>query len=158
MTLDDIGFHTEQSCVAVNNMSVGPKSNTGPALLQRKPRRRRGKVPNGGKAFLGARDRELHNQLKKDGSLKSGRAGAYIYYVRKGRQCWRRCVVPHDPRSSACGRVSAPLQRGGALMERWQTNAPRLVHARDQNPEPHTAQTTKGGPNEMLRPPTATAD
>lgn len=115
-TRGDIGFHTERLCVSLKDMSVGSKSNTGPAVLQRKPRRRRGIVPKGGKAFLGARDKKLHNQLKKDGSLKSGRAGAYVYYVRKGRQCWRRCVVPRDPRTPAQQRLRA---RFGAASKTW---------------------------------------
>jgi hypothetical protein len=39
--------------------------------------------------------------LKRDGRPKSGRAGAYVYYMRKDRQCWRRYVVPKDPRTAA---------------------------------------------------------
>ena len=82
-------------------MNDRPTSNTGPAFPQSKPRRKRGIVPKGGKTFLEARDRKLHDQLKKDGRPKSGRAGAYVYYMRKGRQCWRRYVVPKDPRTAA---------------------------------------------------------
>ena len=75
--------------------------NTGPAFPQSKPRRRRRSVPTGGKACLTVRERKLHDQLKKDGRPKSGRAGTYVYYMRKGRQCWRRYVVPKDPRTAA---------------------------------------------------------
>jgi hypothetical protein len=81
-------------------MNDGSRSNTGPAFAERKPRRKRGIVPQGAKALLGAKERKLHDQLKKDGRPKSGRAGAYVYYMRKGRQCWRRYVVPNDPRTA----------------------------------------------------------
>ena len=84
-------------------MNVRPVGNTGPAFPRRKVRARRGlgSYPRGGKASLGARELQLHEQLKKDGSLKSGRGGAYLYYMRKGRQCWRCHVVPKDPRPLA---------------------------------------------------------
>src|ERR1039458_1463945 len=88
-------------------MNDRPTSNTGPAFPQRKRRRRRGIVPKGGEAFLGAKDRKLHDVLKKDGRPKSGRAGAYVYYMRKGRQCWRRYGVPKDPHTNAQRRSRA---------------------------------------------------
>src|ERR1035438_2778555 len=73
----------------MGNMNDGPMGNTGPAFPQSKPRRRRRCILTGGKALLGAKDRQLHEQLKRDGRTKSGRGGAYVYYMRKGRQCWR---------------------------------------------------------------------
>jgi hypothetical protein len=82
-------------------MNDGSRGNTGPAFPQSKPRRRRRSILTGGKALLGAKDRQLHEQLKRDGRPKSGRAGAYVYYMRKDRQCWRRYVVPKDPRTAA---------------------------------------------------------
>ena len=88
-------------------MNDGPMSNTGPAFLQSKPRRRRRCVLTGGNACLTARERKLHDLLKKDGRPKSGRAGAYVYYMRKGRQCWRRYVVPKDPHTDAQRRSRA---------------------------------------------------
>ena len=90
--------------------------NTGPAFPQSKPRRRRRSVPTGGKALLGAKERKLHDQLKKDGRPKSGRAGAYVYYMRKGRQCWRRYVVPKDPRTIAQRRSRAIF---GSASKTW---------------------------------------
>jgi hypothetical protein len=41
----------------------------------------------------------LHETQKRDGAFKSGRMGAYVYYVRNGQQRWRRHVVPRDPRT-----------------------------------------------------------
>jgi hypothetical protein len=88
-------------------MNVVPTRHKGPAFRRSKTRCKRGIVPRGGKAPLGVRDRQLHEQLKKDGSLKSGRSGAYVYYVRKGQQRWRRYVVPRDPRTLAQQRSRA---------------------------------------------------
>src|ERR1035441_1806897 len=97
-------------------MNDGPMGNTGPAFPQSKPRRRRRCVLTGGKALLGAKERKLHDQLKKDGRPKSGRAGAYVYYMRKGRQCWRRYVVPKDPRTIAQRRSRAIF---GSASKTW---------------------------------------
>src|ERR1035438_5741024 len=103
----------------MGDMNDGPMGNTGPAFPQSKPRRRRRSVPTGGKALLGAKERKLHDQLKKDGRPKSGRAGAYVYYMRKGRQCWRRYVVPKDPRTAAqrCSRAIL-----GTASKKWSAN------------------------------------
>ena len=37
---------------------------------------------------------------KKPEILKSGRSGDWVYYVRDGKQCRRRYVVPKDPRTA----------------------------------------------------------
>jgi hypothetical protein len=37
---------------------------------------------------------------KKPEILKSGRSGDWVYYVRNGKQCRRRYVVPKDPRTA----------------------------------------------------------
>jgi hypothetical protein len=102
--------------------------NTGPAFPQRKLRRKRGIVPTGGKAFLGARERKLHDQLKRDGRPKSGRAGAYVYYMRKGRQCWRRYVVPKDPRTVGQRRSRAVF---GAASKTWSADGLLTDEQRD---------------------------
>jgi hypothetical protein len=102
--------------------------NTRPAFPRSKPRRRRGIVPQGAKASLGARDRRLHDQLKKDGTRKSGRAGAYVYYMRKGRQCWRRYVVPKDPRTAGQRRSRAVF---GAASRTWSADGTLTDEQRD---------------------------
>ena len=112
----------------MGDMNDGPMGNTGPAFPRSKPRRKRGIVPKGGKAFLGARDRQLHDQLKKDGRPKSGRAGAYVYYMRKGRQCWRRYVVPKDPRTAAQRHSRAIF---GTTSKTWSANESLTDEQRD---------------------------
>ena len=71
------------------------------AVPQKRRRRKRGIVPLGGQAPLTPKELELHAQLVADGRLKSGRCGAFDYYVRNGKQCWRRHTVPKDPRTPA---------------------------------------------------------
>ena len=109
-------------------MNVRPKGNTGPAFPHSTPRGKRGLVPRGGKALLGAKDLELHEQMKKDGSLKSGRGGAYVYYVRKGRQRWRRYVVPRDPRTAAQQRSRAIFS---AASKTWSADGALTDEQRD---------------------------
>jgi hypothetical protein len=102
--------------------------NTGPAFPPSKPRRRRRCVLTGGKACLTARERKLHDQLKKDGRPKSGRAGAYVYYMRKGRQCWRRYVVPKDPHTNAQRRSRAIF---GTASKTWSADESLTDEQRD---------------------------
>ena len=82
-------------------MNATPATKGAPAVRHAKQRRKRGIVPQGGGAPLTPRERELHAQLVAHGCLKSGRSGAYDYYVRNGKQCWRRHTVPKDPRTPA---------------------------------------------------------
>ena len=64
-------------------------------------RGRRRAVPRRSNSVLGAKELELHAELKLDGRLKNGRSGEFVYYLLNGRQCWRRHVVPKDPRTAA---------------------------------------------------------
>ena len=50
--------------------------------------------------------------------LQSGRQGEFVYYVRNGRQCRRRYVVPKDPHTAAQLRVRAAF---GAASKAWGT-------------------------------------
>ncbi len=59
---------------------------------------------------------QLHATQKADGSLKSGRGGGYVYYMFHGRQCWRRHVVPKDPRTPPQLRSRAVF---GAASKAW---------------------------------------
>ena len=89
------------------------------ALLSPRQRRRRGVAPSGGRAPLTPWERRLHDQLKGDGRLKSGRAGAYVYYVSGGRQRWHRYVVPRDPHTPAQQELRAVF---GAATKAWSAN------------------------------------
>jgi hypothetical protein len=51
-------------------------------------------------AVLGVKELALHARLKAVGKPKSGRIGAFAYYMKKGRLCWHRYVVPQDPRTA----------------------------------------------------------
>jgi hypothetical protein len=90
-----------------------------PAVRQPKHRRKRGIVPKGGRAALSPKELKLHAQLVADGRLKSGRCGAYDYYVLNGKQRWRRHTVPKDPRTPAQQRCRA---RFGATSKSWSEN------------------------------------
>jgi hypothetical protein len=70
-----------------------------PAVPQRRQRGRPRTARWGRKSALGVKELELHARHRADGSLKSGRGGGYVYYTFRGRQCWRRYVVPKDPRT-----------------------------------------------------------
>ena len=77
---------------------------------------------------LGAKDLQLHAELILDGRLKSGRCGAYDYYVRNGRQRWRRHVVPTGPCTAAQQRSRAAF---GAASKAWSQNEPLIEKQRD---------------------------
>jgi hypothetical protein len=83
---------------------------------QRRQRGRRVIVPRRSNPVQRARNRKLHAMLKMDGKPKSGRCGEYVYYLRKGRQCWRRYVVPKDPRTPPQQRSRAAF---GAASKTW---------------------------------------
>ena len=95
--------------------NIAPKRKTNIAIPQSRPRRR------GRKAVLGLKDLQLHYQLMHDGRLKSGRAGAYVYYVRDGQQQSRLYVVPRDPRTPAQQRARAKF---GAASRTWSASGP----------------------------------
>jgi hypothetical protein len=100
-------------------MKAIPVQSSEPALRQRRQRRSPGIVPQAGQTTPSAREQKLHAQLKSDAALKSGRSGAYVYYMRKGRQCWRRYVIPRDPRTTAQRRSR---QIFGATSRTWSEN------------------------------------
>ncbi len=56
---------------------------------------------------LEARYLQLHAQLIAENRPLSGRRDSYVYYWAYGRLCWRRDVVPRDPRTPAQQRSRA---------------------------------------------------
>ena len=93
-----------------------PRDKTSLAIPQTIPHTQRRFGARGRKPILGAQDLQLHHQLMHDGRLKSGRVGAFVYYVRKGRQHSRPYVVPRDPRTPAQQRCRAIF---GAASRTW---------------------------------------
>jgi len=87
-----------------------------PAVPHRKQRRKRGIVPTGGQAPLSAKELKRHARLLAEGKPMSGRCGAFVYYMRNGKQCWHRYCVPKDPRTLAQQRSRA---RFGAASKTW---------------------------------------
>jgi hypothetical protein len=80
-------------------MNAEPMTNGVPGVPETGRRGKGGSSVRRIYAALGAKELAMHAELKGDGRLKSGRNGGYVYYVREGRQCWRRNVVPRDPRT-----------------------------------------------------------
>ena len=68
-----------------------------PAVRQKKQRRKRGIAPTGGMVPLSPKELKQHARLLAQGKPLSGRSGPFVYYMRNGRLCWRRYVVPEDP-------------------------------------------------------------
>ena len=80
-------------------MNGSPVAQGVPAVPQKRQRGRPRTAPYGRNSALGVKELQLHATRRADGSLKSGRRGGYVYYKFHGRQCWRRYVVPKDPRT-----------------------------------------------------------
>lgn len=99
-----------------------------PAVLQRRQRGRPKTARWGRESALGAKELELHARHRADGSLKSGRQGGYVYYRFHGRQCWRRYVVPNDPRTLPQLRSRAVF---GAASKAWSESPQLTVEVRD---------------------------
>jgi hypothetical protein len=95
-----------------------------PAVPQKRRRGRPKTALWGRKSSLGEKELELHARQRADGSLKSGRLGGYVYYTFHGRQCWRRYVVPKDPRTLPQLRSRAVF---GATSHAWSESL-RLTH------------------------------
>jgi hypothetical protein len=110
-------------------MNGKPMTNGVPAAPLRKQRRKRGIVPKGGRAPLSPKEQKLHAQLRADGRLKSGRCGAFDYYVVNGKQRWRRHAVPKDPRTPAQQRSRA---RFAAASKAWSEDGPLTEAHRDE--------------------------
>jgi hypothetical protein len=89
-----------------------------------------------GLAPPGAQDLTRHAMLAADGRPKSGRCGAYVYYMFRGRLCWRRYVVPNDPRTAAQQSLRAAF---GAASRTW-SHSNRLT---DQQRDAWTAEAGK---------------
>jgi hypothetical protein len=77
-----------------------------------------------GLALLGAQDLARHAMLIADAIPKSGRCGAFVYYMFRGRLCWRRYVVPNDPRTTAQQSLRAAF---GPASRTW-SRSNRLTH------------------------------
>jgi hypothetical protein len=87
-----------------------------PTVPQKRWRGRPRTAPWGRKSALGVKELQLHATQKVDGRFKSGRLGGYVYYTFHGRQCWRRYVVPKDPRTLPQLRSRAAF---GAASKAW---------------------------------------
>ena len=94
-----------------------------PAVPQKRQRGRPRTAPWGRTSALGAKELQLHATLKADGRFMSGRRDGYVYYEFNGRQCWRRYVVPKDPRTQPQLRRRAVL---GATSKAW-SQSPQLT-------------------------------
>jgi hypothetical protein len=79
-------------------------------------------------AALEARYLKLHAQLIADNRPMSGRAGGYVYYWAYGRLCWRRYVVPKDPRTATQQSSRAAF---GAASLAWSENQALTEEQRD---------------------------
>ena len=58
----------------------------------------------------------------------SGKCGPYVYYMHKGRQCWRRDVPHRDPRTFAQLRTRAVFR---AASKTWSQGDPLTEEQRD---------------------------
>jgi hypothetical protein len=92
-----------------------------PTVRHATQRRKRGKVPQGGNAPLSPTELEQHARLIKEGKPLSGKSGPFVYYMRKGRQCWRRDVPNRDPRTFRQLRARAAF---AAASRFWSQNGP----------------------------------
>jgi len=98
------------------------------AVRQRRQRRERGIIPTGGKAPLGPKELAQHARLLKDGRPMSGKSGPYVYYMRKGKQRWRRDVPNRDPRTFAQLRSRTVF---AAASRTWSQYGPLTEEQRD---------------------------
>ena len=64
---------------------------------------------------------EEHAKLIADKIPRSGRAGAYVYYWAFGHLCWRRHVIPNDPRTPGQRSSQAAFR---AATKAWSENQP----------------------------------
>ena len=117
-----------QSCSIVREMNATPTTKGMPAVRHAKQHRKRGRVPQGGKAPLGPKALEQHARLLKGGKPMSGKSGPYVYYMDKGRQRWRRDVPVRDPRTFAQLRSRAVF---GAASRAWSQGGPLTEEQRD---------------------------
>jgi hypothetical protein len=71
-----------------------------PAVPHDRQRGRPQTVLWGGAPVLGVADKLSHTVRKTDSKPRRGRSGGCVYYMRKGRMCWRRQVVLEAPRTA----------------------------------------------------------
>ena len=94
----------------------GSSTIQGVSAVPPKGRRRRRGFRSPGLTPVGAEDMLRHQQLMDDPALKSGRCGAFDYFVRNGRQSYRRHATPRDPRTPAQQLARATF---GAASKGW---------------------------------------
>src|SRR5208337_4068116 len=115
-------------------MTAMPMSRGMSAVPHKDPRGRRRAVGWHPAAVLEPKYLELHAQLIGERRPMSGRCGGYVYYWAYGRLCWRRHVVPKDPRTPAQQRSRAAFRAAsiawsqdqplsGAQREAWHAAA-----------------------------------
>jgi hypothetical protein len=109
-------------------MNGSPTTHGVPAVRHAKRRRRRGIVPQGGQAPLSAQELKQHAQLTSGPSPMSGRSRGYVYYWFKGRQRWRRYVIPKNPRTPAQQRARAIF---GTASKTWSEDGLLTEEQRD---------------------------
>ena len=111
-----ISLSQGRSCGIVSEMNGALTIDGVPATPPNARRARHLTALPRGLAPLGAQDLARHAMLIADGIPKSGRCGAYVYYMFNGRLCWRRYVVPNDPRTTAQQSLRAAF---GAASRTW---------------------------------------
>ena len=119
---------TGQPGLTARPIMVRPSDHTSPPIPPGITHPGRSSAPKRRIPALRPSDLQLHHQLINDGRLKSGRMGAFVYYVWAGQQHWRRHSVPQDPRTPAQRRSRA---RFGAASRTWSTNGPLTEKQRD---------------------------
>ena len=99
-----------------------------PAVRQKQPCRKRGIAPTGGMVPLSPKELKQHARLLAQGKPLSGRSGPFVYYMRNGRLCWRRYVVPEDPSTARQRRSRAAFR---AASRTWSQGGPLTDKQRD---------------------------
>jgi hypothetical protein len=112
-------------CAIVRRMSATLRSRGMSAVPPMDPRGRRRPVGWHRAATLEPKHLKLHAQLISERKPMSGRCGGYVYYWAYGRLCWRRHVVPKDPRTPAQERSRAAFRAASIA---W-SHDPRLSEA-----------------------------
>jgi hypothetical protein len=117
-----------QSCGVVIDMNGRPTPIGVSVVRHAKHRRKRGIVLTGGQVPLSAKELKQHARLLKAGKPMSGKSGPYVYYIRKGKQRWRRAVPNRDPRTFAQLRSRTVF---GAASRTWSHGGPLTEEQRD---------------------------
>ena len=99
-----------------------------PAVRQKKQRRKRGIAPTGVMVPLSSKELKQHDRLLAQGKPLSGRSGPFVYYMRNGRLCWRRYVVPEDPSTARQRRSRAAFRTASRT---WSQGGPLTDKQRD---------------------------